>query len=86
MKFDRKLIGTITLPVAGILLVILANGHPVLIVVSIVILFIALFMNEKWHNIRWLHVVLIIIIWLLIMGFINNILFVYPDIRTFIQK
>ena len=84
MKFDNKLLLIIVLTVAGFLLLILtrANINPTWEVLTITLFFLSAFTNYKWSRIRWLHVILVIVILLLIMGFINNILFKYPDLGT----
>jgi len=88
MKFDKKLVLIIGLSVAGALLFILtiSNLNPVWEILIIVLFFSSAVANYKWHRIRWLHGVLIIVIWLLLIGLINNIFFKYPDLGTVVQE
>ena len=89
MIFNKKLMLTIVFTAAGVLLFILTgiyNTNPISEVITIILFFSATVTNYKWHRIRWLHVLLVIILMLLFFGFLNNIFFKYPELGTVIQE
>ena len=90
MKFDRKLALNNTFIVIGILILVLVfifKANPAeWILISIILLIVSVGMNYKWHRIRWLHVVLVIIILFETWSFFQIIIFDYPDLGTVVQE